>query len=254
MNSINEIFSFVGLTAVLVSASVFIIRTVLIHYLERETLKQEVKISANASFDERIRAEVLVWANPILGSILDLKNRIGNILFNDGHMALDKSCEQQVNPDWSITYQYFMPSTLYLFAQYFCWIELFKSQMSFELFRSHQEKDQLIKMIAEVGRCLSSFSPGRETDSTDRQIFKLQQRRIGELLIVKDSDGRTCMTYSEFINRMNEEDLNDALQPLVAVLQDLQPGSNPRAQRLTDMHVALINFEHFCKEILKLPK
>lgn len=75
---------------------------------------------------ERIRQEIVRWSNPILGAVNELDDRLWNILENAGHLALSNSYRVQNNPNWSLTYEHWMPSTLFLFGQYFAWVQVYR--------------------------------------------------------------------------------------------------------------------------------
>jgi hypothetical protein len=154
-----------------------------------------------AAFD-RIRQEISRWANPILGAIEDLCGRIHNILHDGGYLALSQDSQDRVEANWSIDYEYFMVSSVYLFCQYFCVIRMLEKQLSFELFKHDDEKDSFFEKIWAVGEKLSSYPlPGRAkvTGGRDIQVFKLQQRALGEILISSRDDQLGCMQYSEFL-------------------------------------------------------
>jgi len=42
-------------------------------------------LDSESAINERIRREILAWANPILNSVRDLKGRLSNILENEGY-------------------------------------------------------------------------------------------------------------------------------------------------------------------------
>ncbi|HYT84179.1 MAG TPA: hypothetical protein VEK86_12030 [Gemmatimonadales bacterium] len=66
---------------------------------------------------ERIREEVLRWANPIRNSVLGLESRLDNILRRNLHLALSPrmaGVDRPVHPDWAISHEYVMSSTLFL--------------------------------------------------------------------------------------------------------------------------------------------
>jgi hypothetical protein len=49
-----------------------------------------------------------------------------------------------------------MPSTLFLFAEYFAWIRLLQERLSFELFESQETKDRFFAAIWGVTKALAS--------------------------------------------------------------------------------------------------
>jgi len=109
---------------------------------------------------ERIREEVLRWTNPILGAVEGLESRLENIL-NDGlYLALDPRHAGEKRPahlDWAASYNYTMPSTLFLFAEYFAWIRLLQERLSFELFESQDTKDRFFAATWSVTKALASW-------------------------------------------------------------------------------------------------
>jgi hypothetical protein len=93
-------------------------------------------LATNTARADRIREDIERWANPILGSVMELQGRLDNILKEEGHLALTPVAQDRINREWSITYEYFLPSTVFLFSQYFCWVRLLEETLSFELLRS----------------------------------------------------------------------------------------------------------------------
>src|SRR5262245_58028294 len=128
---------------------------------------------------ERIRDEVLRWANPILGAVRGLESRLDNILDDYLYLALDREADEArpVDRDWAIGYQYAMESTLFLFAEYFAWIQLLQERLSFELFESQETKDRFFDAIWDVSKSLSNYpSDNVFGNGWDAQVFALQQR------------------------------------------------------------------------------
>src|SRR6266571_5295276 len=114
---------------------------------EIEKERQSQAILQQKEKENRIREEIVTWANPILGAVNDLEHRLENILCDYGYLALDKNKCDEINPNWSITYEYFTQSTLYLFAQYYAWIQMLREKLNFELFQSEQTKDEFFIAI-----------------------------------------------------------------------------------------------------------
>ena len=202
---------------------------------------------------DRIREQIIKWANPILRAVEDLNHRLGNIL-DKGYLALNE--HGQFASQWSITYAYFMPSTLYLFAQYFAWIQMLREHLSFELFQTEHTKVEFFKRIHAVGQPLAGFAHGTPNDcrGEDRQVFRLQQRVIGELLILRDSHSPRCMSYSDFLEKLLEPSFERHLEPLRVFLEKVNPDDNCRWRRLEETRKALCTLMEYCEQILKLPE
>ncbi len=202
---------------------------------------------------DRVREQIIQWANPILRAVEDLNHRLDNIL-DRGYVVLNK--HGQVPSHWSMTYDYLMSSTLYLFAHYFAWIQMLREQLSFELFQSEQTKDEFIKRIRAVAVPLADFpyAPLNNCSGKDRQVFRLQQRVIGELLILRGSNSPRCMSYPEFLEKLKNPSFELHLEPLRALLENVSPDDTCRWTRLEETRKALCNLLEYCQQVLKLPE
>ncbi len=168
---------------------------------ERQLEEFKNQLTERAAQKDRIRNEVARWSNPIPSAVTDLKNRLTNIVV-DGYPALSPNVRQRVNPQWSIQYDYFFPSTIYLFSRYLCWTGILEEKLSFELFDNQDDKEAFFARIRAVNRNLSAFPLAELKDiksEEDSQIFSLQQRNMGETLRPRGES--RCMNYSEFLER-----------------------------------------------------
>jgi hypothetical protein len=204
--------------------------------------------------DDRIRTEILRWANPILDAVRALKSRLQNILHRDGHIALSETGLRPIPENWSISYDYFMPSTLYLFCQYFYWVRRLQEELTFELFTSHADKDKFFERLRRVTDALGEWpAPPPACIGIDQQVFTLQQRVLGESMAAKQ-EGRRCMGYDEFKEIWEERPFADHLAPLRALLEDLSNDrTDCRWRRLEAVRTALDGFDEHCKMLLELP-
>jgi hypothetical protein len=219
---------------------------------QRDAVNRAAELSS--ARDDRIRTEILRWANPILDAVRALKSRLQNVLHRQGHIALSESGSQAVPTNWSISYDYFMPSTLYLFCQYFYWVRRLQEELTFELFTSHAEKDAFFEQLWRVTDALGDWpTPPPPCTGTDRQLFTLQQRVLGESMIVRQ-ESRRCIGYDEFKEAWEEQPLSDHLAPLRDLLEAL-PGDREdcRWRRLEAVRTALDGLERHCVNLLQLP-
>jgi hypothetical protein len=220
---------------------------------------------------ERIREEVLRWANPILSAVSDLEARLSNILNDNLYLALDPNADEErpVDPDWAIGYEYTMESSLFLFAEYFSWTQLLKERLSFELFESQHAKDEFFKAVRNVSKALLSWpyerplpekkkaAAARKDAHTkkvepdiDTQVFTLQQRAIGELMIERGADPPRVIGYPEFLSlRASDPRFEKVFEPLVVLLQDLKPGTK-RWRRLSGTRDCVKALMPYCEELL----
>jgi hypothetical protein len=218
--------------------------------LQRERELASFRREARRLRDDRLRTEILRWANPILGSVTDLRRRLNNVLERGAHFSLSRESSSQAPAGWSITYEYFMPSTLFLFAQYFHWVRRMQVEMSFELFETQDDKDQFLNRLWQVSDALSKWPLGNEDAPFDIQVFVLEQRGIGEAVTVRAEASR-CLDFAEFMEAWEEGPLDARLAPLRRLLEDVEPGPNGRWQRLQMVEQALGQLEQHCREILQ---
>jgi hypothetical protein len=212
-----------------------------------------VGIETEGEKQERIRNEIRRWANPILDSVVGLEKRLKNVLDDHGHLALGKNTESAVPRGWSISYDYFMPSTLYYFAQYFCWVRLLQEELNFELFRSQKENDDFFHGLWNVTSALTTWPPADPCDGEDTQVFTLQQRGIGEALIVKDGRYRKCMSYHQFLRSYNNPIMQAHLAPLISLLHELKSDGGCRWNRVQATRAAIVELRKCCEAILQPP-
>ena len=282
----QEVIQFLGGTAILVSIAAYLARSIvkqllekdlvrfktdLDHRAERELAKvksdlekdvlkekhktdmtleqQKVMLQREVSRDDRIRSEILKWANPILGAVRGLRSRLSNILEDDGYLALQSKPQRPIPTGWSIDYEYFMPSTMYLFCQYFCWVRLLQEELSFEPFESRTQKDDFGEALWKVSEALGKWP--FECEGEDIQVFNLQQRALGEALIVTRGAQRVCMGYHEFQQKYDKEPLAGVLKPLRGLLDGLSDDGACRWLRLEATQIALVNLENHCTSILQ---
>ena len=91
----------------------------------RDTASREAEAASQKK--ERIRLEILRWANPILGAVTDLQARLENILNDSGNLALQRSPRRPLPPSWSVSYDYMaLPRAAESALGVFAWGELLR--------------------------------------------------------------------------------------------------------------------------------
>ena len=206
--------------------------------------------------ETRTRQEILRWANPILGAVEGLEARLKNILEDKLYLALDPrhaGVERPVDPDWAVSYDYTMPSTLFLFGEYFAWIRLLQARLNFELFESQETKNRFFRAIWDVTKALSSWPKDDIKGSgQDAQVFYLQQRAIGELFIRGEGKNARSITFPEFLEALNGDQRFPALlSPLSVLLEGVERGMK-RWSRLEGTMKALQDLREECRDLLEL--
>ena len=84
----------------------------------------------------------------------------------------------------------------------------------------------------------------------DAQVFSLQQRLMGESMIVHDDVGLRCMRFSEFSEKWSEGEFSRQFDPLTRFLDKLKPENQHRWKRLTLMAEALKQLREECERLL----
>jgi hypothetical protein len=89
---------------------------------------------------------------------------------------------------------YYINSTVYLVARAFAWQEVLRRRMA------SYDYAQLDARLESLTGAFSSGEPGF-------QVFRLEQTEIGERLITAfDGDNVACMSFSDFLDRCEQED------------------------------------------------
>jgi len=218
--------------------------------MQKDLARYTRALDATARSGVRLHREIGAWANPVRDAASSLERRLDNILNHDGYQALARG---YVHPDWSITHDYFRNSTVYLFARYFCWIHMLRQELSFELFRSQQERKQFFDAIDAVSRALGDYDPPLyQGAGADKQVFRLQQQAIGELLATRRNGRRACRSYPYFVTRITRPGFSAFFAPVVQLLDSLSPGEK-RWHRVVEVHAAVRGLVAACEELLGLP-
>lgn len=225
---------------------------------DQQMLMFQTRVAAGVARDERVRLEIEHWANPILGAVRDLQGRLGNILHGAAYVVMAKDPAGTPDRNWSIDFEYFFPTTVFLFAQYFCWVRLLEERLRFDLFQKGTDKKVFFDKVHAVGQSLSSWPHdglkdlGNATDHADRdrQVFNLQQRAIGEAMIVGDGEEARCMRAAAFVAAWRDETFRATLAPLTQFLEGVSPETRFRWRRLELMTAALEALDEECVQRL----
>ncbi len=229
--------------------AVSVITALLIFELvKKREMAESTRLQKAKEKDDRIREEVLNWANPILGTVQDLRERLGNVLRHQAYSALHP--EYTTTGQWSISYDYFINSTLYYFGVYFAYALALRNSLSFELFQAQEEKDELLRALNLVDSALGQFPPSYRCSGQDQQVFSLEQRSIGFVLL-RDNNGNQCVSYPEFRGALEEGKYAEIFSPLKKLLERLTPSPDDcRWKRLEIVDLELAKVDEVCRKVL----
>ena len=137
------------------------------------------------------------YRDPLLQATADLRSRLVSILAEDflGRFFIRGKEEQKV---------YAVRHTLFVFAEFLCWIEVLRQGVSFLDLGDDTRNRKMMKHITVIRRVMF--------DNQMDQLFWIvtgYQRALGELMIRPDDPSRVrdrqCIGYAEFCSRLETD-------------------------------------------------
>lgn len=210
--------------------------------IARESRRHERQLEElRRSMDQEQQARTLVdrYQEPLVRAAYDLQSRLWNIL---RRQFLSAYVGDRGAPGW----QYATHSTAWLFGQYFGWVEIMRREAQFLSLPTAQDRRLLQDALGSVAHVSStdegSFGPFF-------QVFRSDQRAMGELMIVQGRDAhgqdRTdCMGFAAFSYQLRDADSQIALwfAPLLQSAEGLvmDPALDRRLRALQHALVDLV--------------
>lgn len=189
--------------------------------------------------DQADRARLLVdrYQEPLVRAAYDLQSRLWNIL---RQAMLAAYGTDRDSPDW----RYARESTAWLFGQYFGWVEIIRREVQYLRLPDYDERRRLTETLDDVAHVCSSDAPGM---GAPFQVYRSQQRALGELMIVDghDAEGnpRTdCMGFAAFTAALAnpEHQVSTWFAPLIRSVEVMADSSAP-GTRITELQHALMD-------------
>ncbi|HEY8718863.1 hypothetical protein [Pengzhenrongella sp.] len=156
-----------------------------------------------ARVERRNSAEELAirFREPLLQAVFNLETRVYNIVKLDffGRFLAPESTPGEK--------EYAELNTLYLFAQYFCWVEIIRRESQFVDPRNIERNRAVAHTLEAVRDTLAESV--RIPDRTFR-LFRGEQRALGELMLVPvtETSGSVprweCLGYAAFVGSLDE--------------------------------------------------
>ena len=231
--AVSLISALVAVTSVLLSARTARRTARLSHELDLE--------KSRATKEQQVEELMSRYREPLLRAAFDLQSRIYNILvhrFMVRYGAEGRDHERQ----------YARTNTVFLFAEYFGWVEILRRDVQFLDLGDVERNHLLVERLESIGDTFSS-SGGTLSDPAFRML-KGQQRALGELMIPgQDGDGgarRYCIGYAHFCARLRDDPaFADWFRPLGDDVSALVEEGNGGHERLTRLQHALIDLIDF---------
>ncbi|MGI8685894.1 MAG: hypothetical protein ACR2MO_12560 [Acidimicrobiales bacterium] len=179
------------------------------------------------------------YREPLLRAAFDLQSRIYNIikqgfLVRYGRHGRDHERE------------YALDNTLFLFGEYFSWVEILRRDVQF-LDLGDVERNRLLVGCLEKIR--HTLADDREIKDPSFRIFRGHQRALGELMISSDDDDgarRQCLGYAQFRAHLRgNASFTEWFRPVADEVSALENNDAPNCQRLTELQHALVDLIDF---------
>lgn len=170
------------------------------------------------------------YRDPLIRSAFDLQSRLFNIMRND---FLRKYLVDGTRTEK----EYALESTLYVIAEYFCWVEIMRREVQFLDLRDIDRNRAIAEKLERITELFAE-----EGDDARFRVFRAEQRAIGEVTIVPSaSGGRESIGYAAFVQRRNEPDFSRWFENLKVALDALASVPGPTDARLASIQGALID-------------
>ncbi|UCF06132.1 MAG: hypothetical protein JSV33_03645 [bacterium] len=182
--------------------------------------------------EQRVQREKVLSQirGPAMRAISDLQSRIFVILRSD-----PKDPE-----DYNYLYlkgkgqeDYYINSTAFLVAQFFAWEEVLRQRMA---------ALDYSELVTRLDRVTTSFAHG----GRGFQIFRLEQREIGERMLARSPDsGKECIGYSEYLRLIEKDEVPVCFKRLDERVQHLLDHPSEEVIRMLLIQHSLIDLVNF---------
>ena len=194
---------------------------------------------------ELLEQTVNQYTGVILLAAKDLQDRLWHLTQEQASSSkpvlLNKALDKKAYSAWPMTKKHYLRSTVFLFGQLFCWIEILKQEIRFLNFGDSDLTNQFSSLIKLVERSLAETKYQKLSKSnrvsTDYPIFQMMQSELGCAMIVSHEAGLRSMNFHEFA--MAYDDLCTKVEGL------------PFIERLLENSVRKAN-SNFCWSRLKI--
>lgn len=143
-----------------------------------------------------------LFREPLLQAAFNLQTRIYNIIeldFFERFLGADNTEEER---------EYAKLYTMYLFAQYFCWVEILRRHAQFV----NPRNDRINRVIeGKLEAVRDTFTDSINIDERAFRLFRGEQRALGEAVLAPITDPQPgaprweCMGYAAFVAALEHE-------------------------------------------------
>lgn len=204
---------------------------------ENQASLEKLKDDLQQRKDDRQKSEkaeeiLAKYREPLVQAAFELQSRCYNILKKNLLVNFNSS-----KPGRSRAY--IIENTNYVFAQYFAWTEIIRSEVQFLNLGEVEATRELSKLQENIREIILSSRYGRVF-----RVFRGEQRAIGELMISKQSSGNTCIGYAAFFEK-KEENFRYWFEHLQWSIEEIAKDLSTDNGRLMDLQHALVDLIHY---------
>lgn len=223
--------------------------------LEQEFRKEILQFQKAQDKQEKLEEVVHKYTGVILLSAKDLQDRLWHLLVRQRRAKNKVLREEDDRTPSSQTYpmtkQHYLNSTIFLFGQYFCWLEILKIEIRYLNFGDDKLTNDFSALVKVIERSLADTqfqNVSKTVVKTDFLVFQLMQTQIGCELIDDTGSELRCISFNEFSEKCGEmksrlEGLN-MLESLVLDTTEMAKSNfcNTRLRIVNNSLVDLIEF------------
>lgn len=172
------------------------------------------------------RAVLNTYREPLLSAAFELQSRLRNILdgeFLEKYLASEEQGKQEAAAK----------TTLYVFAQYFGWLEIIRREIQFLHFRRTRQTREMARLLRDISETFLTDSFGSQL-----MIWRVEQRGLGERMITSVDGKPSCLGYAAFLDQQVK--LKIWLDPLERDLKALDRSGSARLTELQHLLLRLV--------------
>ncbi len=194
-----------------------------------EKLKDELQQKKESRQKTEKAEEVLAkYREPLVLAAFELQSRCYNILKKTLLRNFNTSGRERSRV-------YIIENTHYVFAQYFAWTEIIRSEVQFLDLGEVEATRELSRLQENIREIILSSKYGRVF-----RVFRGEQRAIGELMISQQSNGNTCIGYAAFFEK-KDESFRYWFEHLQWSIEEIAKDLSTDNGRLKDLQHALVD-------------
>ena len=175
---------------------------------------------------QKVEREKLLsqFRDPAIRAFSELQGHVFAIVANDGgnYEFLKRIGNER----------YYVTSTAYLIAAFFAWVELLRQKVA------ALDYAVLVTNLEQATRGFAAGQPGF-------QIFRLEQREIGERMLATSGEAEYCVGYAAFVEIVGRKTAPVCFRQLVQRVKYLLEHRPSEKERLTNIQHGLIDLISF---------